>query len=60
MEERALVVDTLLRSLNQPKSKVDKRWAQETQRRLMELRTGYVKAIPGDEVFAQVWKQFER
>ena len=60
VEERALVVDTLLRSLNPPESEVDKKWTQEAQRRLAELRSGRIKAIPGEDVFAQVWKRFEK
>ena len=60
VEERALVVDTLLRSLNPPESEVDKKWAQEAQRRLAELRSGRIKGIPGEDVFAQVWKRFEK
>ncbi|MEO5342234.1 MAG: addiction module protein [Gammaproteobacteria bacterium SHHR-1] len=60
VEERALVVDSLLRSLNQPESEIDKIWAKEAQRRLEELRSGRVKAIPGEEVFKKVWKSFEK
>lgn len=59
VEERALVVDSLLRSLNQPESEMDKKWAVEAQRRLAELRSGRVEAIQGDEVFGKVWKRFE-
>ncbi|MBV5319711.1 MAG: addiction module protein [Chlorobium phaeobacteroides] len=59
VEERALVLDSLLRSLNQPESEIDKKWSQEAKRRLAELRSGQVQAIPGDEVFAEVWKKFE-
>jgi putative addiction module component (TIGR02574 family) len=59
VEERAFVVDSLLRSLNQPESEIDKQWAAEANRRLAELRSGQVRAIPGDEVFAKVWKRFE-
>jgi putative addiction module component (TIGR02574 family) len=59
VEERALVVDSLLRSLNQPESEIDKKWSEEAKRRLAELRSGKVQAIPGDEVFAGVWKKFE-
>jgi putative addiction module component (TIGR02574 family) len=59
VEERAFVVDSLLRSLNQPESEIDKKWAAEANRRLAELRTGKVQAIPGDEVFAKVWKRFD-
>ena len=60
VEERALVIDSLLRSLNQPKSDIDKIWAKEAKRRLNELRSGRVKAIPGEEVFKKVWDRFEK
>ena len=60
VEERALVVDTLLRSLNQPESEIDKIWAKEAKRRLDELRSGRVKAIPGEAVFKKVWERFEK
>ena len=43
VEERALVVDSLLRSLNQPESEIDNKWAKEAQHRLDELRSGRVK-----------------
>jgi len=60
VEERALVVDSLLRSLNQPESEIDKQWAREAKRRLSELRSGYVEAIPGNAVFSKVWSRFEK
>ena len=60
VEERALVIDSLLRSLNQPESEIDKIWAKEANRRLNELRSGQVKTIPGEEVFKKVWDRFER
>jgi putative addiction module component (TIGR02574 family) len=59
VEERAIVVDSILRSLNPPESDIDHRWAQVAQRRLTELRSGKVKPVPGEEVFAKVWKRFE-
>ena len=58
--ERALVVDSLLRSLNQPESEIDKKWANEAKRRLDELRSGRVEAIPGEEVFEKVWERFAK
>ncbi|MBN2332157.1 MAG: addiction module protein [Deltaproteobacteria bacterium] len=60
VEERAIVVDSLLRSLNQPESEIDKIWAKEAMRRLVELRSGSVKAIPGEEAFAKIWKRLEK
>jgi len=60
VEERALVVDSLLRSLNQPESEIDKKWATEAIHRLAQLRSGGVAAISGEEVFGSVWKRFEK
>ncbi|WP_345894800.1 addiction module protein [Desulfuromonas thiophila] len=60
VEERAIVVDSLLRSLNQPESEIDKQWASEAKRRLSELRSGHIEAIPGNKVFSKVWDRFEK
>ena len=60
VEERALVVDSLLRSLNQPESAIDKKWASVAQRRLVEIRSGTVDSVPGEEVFEEIWKRFEK
>ncbi len=55
VEERALVVDSLLRSLNPPDSKIDQRWASVAQKRLKEVRSGAVETVPGEDVFAKIW-----
>ena len=60
VEEQALVVDSLLRSLNRPESETDKEWVTVAKRRLAELRSGSVKAIPGQEVFEKIWQKFEK
>ena len=60
VEERALVVDSLLRSLNQPESEIDSKWAEEARRRLAEIRSGRAEPVPGEEVFRKVWKRFEQ
>lgn len=60
VEERAFIVDSLLRSLNQPESEIDKKWAIVAQRRLEEIKAGEVKAVPGQEVFDKVWKRFDK
>lgn len=58
VEERAIVVDFILRSLNSPEDDIDRQWIDEAERRLEEVRTGRVKVIPGDQVFAQIRKRF--
>jgi putative addiction module component (TIGR02574 family) len=54
VEERARVVDTLLRSLNTPESAVDSVWLEVAQRRLDEIRAGRVETVPGEAVFERI------
>jgi putative addiction module component (TIGR02574 family) len=58
VEERALVVESLLRSLNSVDPEIDRKWAAVAKRRLEELRSGRVKAVPGEEVFAKIRQRF--
>ena len=58
VEDRALVVDSLLRSLNQPESEIDKKWLSVARKRLEELRSGSTVPVQGDTVFENVWKRF--
>ncbi len=60
VEERAIIIDSLLRSLNIPKTEIDIDWARVARCRLAELRSGQVKAIPGSEVFTKIQKRFEK
>lgn len=60
VEERTLVVESLLRSLNRPDPDKDKEWLVVAKRRLDELRSGKVAAVPGDEVFAKLRERFAR
>lgn len=60
VEERALLIESLLTSLNQPQSEIDKKWLKVAKRRLAELKTGTVKAVPGEEVFDKIWKKLDK
>lgn len=60
VEERAHIADSLLRSLNMPDPKMDKKWIALAKQRLSELRSGKVKPIPGDEVFDKINKKFAK
>lgn len=59
VEERVLIADSILRTLNPPESDIDQKWAQVAERRLAELQTGQVHAVPGTEVFARIWERFK-
>ena len=58
VEERTVVVDSLLRSLNPPDPEIDRKWAAVAKRRLEELRSGRVMPVPGEEVFAKIRQRF--
>jgi putative addiction module component (TIGR02574 family) len=58
MDERAILIDCLLKSMNPPEAEIDKKWAAIAKQRLTELRSGKVKAISGDEVFEKIWNRF--
>ena len=58
VEERTFIVDSLLRTLNQPDPKIDRKWAAVAKSRLNDLRSGRVRAIPGEDVFAKISRQF--
>jgi putative addiction module component (TIGR02574 family) len=46
--------------MNPSNEENDQKWASEAKARLEELRSGKVKAIPGEEVFKKIWKRFEK
>ena len=60
VEERVLVVDSLLRTLNTPNPEIDMAWVDVAKRRLAELRSGRVRAVPGDLVFGRIKERFAR
>lgn len=47
VEERALIADSLLRSLNMPDTGIDAKWTAVAKRRLQDFRSGKVKPVPG-------------
>ncbi len=60
VEERVIVVDSILRTLNPPNPDIDKEWVAVAKRRLAELRSGRVRPVPGDHVFARIRERFAR
>jgi putative addiction module component (TIGR02574 family) len=54
-EDRIYLVDRLLQSLNAPsREEIDRLWAEEAERRIEELDSRKVEAIPGEQVFAEI------
>ena len=59
VEERVMLAESLLRSLNQPESDIDQKWAKVANKRLQEVRSEAVEPVPGQEIFEKIWKRFE-
>lgn len=59
LEERARLVDSLLQTLNPVDETVAAAWLATAQRRLDELDSGRVAAVPGDAVFKKVRRRLE-
>ena len=57
-EDRALIANSVLRSLTPPDADIDAKWGPIAKRRLEELRSGRTKPVAGDEVFDEIWQRF--
>ena len=52
-EERFLVIEGLLKSLDEPDKRLDEIWADEAERRLKAYREGRLEGIPMEQVFGE-------
>ncbi|MFN0139699.1 MAG: addiction module protein [Pyrinomonadaceae bacterium] len=50
-DEKFIIVERLLKSLDAPDGKIDEIWAAEAEKRLSAYRKGSLKAIPMEEIF---------
>ena len=49
-QEKLLVVDSILKSLDEPDKEIEKIWLEESEKRLKLFRQGKLKGIPLDEI----------
>ncbi len=52
-EERFLVIEGLLKSLDEPDRRLDEIWADEAERRLKAYREGRLEGIPMEQIFGE-------
>jgi putative addiction module component (TIGR02574 family) len=52
-EERFSLVESLIKSLDEPDKKLDEIWAEEADKRLIAYREGTLKGIPMEEIFKE-------
>ena len=50
-DERFMIVESLLKSLDEPDRKIDEIWAEEAEKRLKAYRDGNLEGIPMEEIF---------
>lgn len=50
-QERYLVIENLLKSLDEPDEIIDEVWAEEAQKRLQDYRQNKTETIPFDQIF---------
>ncbi|WP_457673701.1 addiction module protein [Thiolapillus sp.] len=50
-EEKAMLIEGLLNSLDEPDSRLDSLWAEEAEKRLRAYREGRLQAVPLEKVF---------
>jgi len=54
IELKTELIERLLYSMSPSQKDIDELWAIEAEKRVEELRTGKVKAIPGEDIFREI------
>lgn len=50
-QERYMIIENLVQSLNQPNSEIDKLWVEESKKRLQAIKEGKLKTVSYNDVF---------
>ena len=51
-QERYMIIENLVQSLNQPNTEIDKLWIEESTKRFEALKNGSLKTVSYEDVFA--------
>lgn len=51
-QERYLIIETLVKSLNQPDEEIEQIWIEESQKRLNDYKEGKLKTLSYKDVFS--------
>jgi len=54
-----MVADLISKSLTPSDALIDQKWEEVVKKRLIEIRSGQVKLIPGEEVFRKIQDSFQ-
>ncbi len=50
-EERFLLMEGIIKSLDEPSAELDEIWAEEAEKRLIAYRAGTLASIPIEDIF---------
>ena len=56
-QEKLLIVDSILRSLDEPDKEIEEIWLEESEKRLKLFREGKLKGIPFEQLISE-WNLF--
>jgi putative addiction module component (TIGR02574 family) len=59
-EDRAMLADDLVASLEASQAEIDEAWRIEIERRIKEIKEGKVQLIPGEQVMSDLRAQLKR
>ena len=54
VEERALIADGLLQTLNSSQPEIEQEWLKVAQQRLVEISSGSVKTVSQEEMITRI------
>jgi len=52
-QDRYIIIESLIYSLNSPDKEIDKIWIQESQKRLQAYKEGSIKTLSYEQVFGE-------
>ena len=53
-EDRFLIIETLIQSLDKPDKDIGEIWCQEAEKRLKAYRAGDLKGVPAEDVLGRI------
>jgi len=60
IEERVMIIDSLLKTLNPIEKNNEKEWIKIAKKRLNDIKLGKVKIIDGETVFKKVLDKYKK
>jgi hypothetical protein len=59
IEERILVLDQILKSMNEIDPEMEKEWIEIADKRWLDIKSGKTQGVDGQEVFKKMWNKFK-